>query len=291
MLVAEDLHLDVTGRGDELLRVHSRVAEEAQCFALDSLQRGAKILRPLDQPHPLPAAAGARFDHDRISGFGGEAIELFEALHRPVHTGNDGNSRRTHPSSSLDFGAHRVDRLGRGSYEEEPRIPACAREGSVLREKAVPRMDCLRAGAPGCVNDSLDPEIALRGRCGPDPHRPVGVEDVQRGPIRFGVDGNRLVVHLATGADDSDCDLAAVRNEDSHRTGDSTGARSGECGMRNGGWGVRNGECGMRVGMRSNQWTATPECEGRSADDAIAVIPNGAKRREGSPPHVRLSLS
>ena len=42
----------------------------------------------------------------------------------------------------------------------------------------------------------------------------VGFADVQRGAVDVGIDGHGPDVHLAQRADDADCDLSTIRNED-----------------------------------------------------------------------------
>ena len=67
MGVAEHLHFDVAGREDVLLDQHAIVAERGGGLALARLQHLAKLLRSIDAPHALAAAARDRLDQHRIA--------------------------------------------------------------------------------------------------------------------------------------------------------------------------------------------------------------------------------
>src|SRR5207237_9763518 len=69
------------------------------------------------------------------------------------------------------------------------------------------------------VEDVADAQQASARRRGTDRHRLVGVENVQRGAIGFGVNGDRRIAELATRADDAHGDLSAVGDEDFHGAG------------------------------------------------------------------------
>src|SRR4051812_36279993 len=70
VLVAEHLDLDVTWIFDEFFDEHARIAERALSFRA----RAGKALRDFGlaarNAHALAAAAGGRFDHDRIANLG-----------------------------------------------------------------------------------------------------------------------------------------------------------------------------------------------------------------------------
>ena len=74
-------------------------------------------------------------------------------------------------------------------------------------------MDGLRARSCSRVEDPFLVQIALRGRAGADEIRLVGKAHVERGAIRFGVDGDRRDPELTERSEDADRDLAAVCNE------------------------------------------------------------------------------
>ena len=67
VFVAEHLHLDVPRRTDQLLDVHAPVFERRFGFGERGRERGRQIGRRLDRAHAFPAAAGRRFEQDRIA--------------------------------------------------------------------------------------------------------------------------------------------------------------------------------------------------------------------------------
>ena len=63
--VAEDLHLDVPGVGDEPLEEHGAVAERGGRLAACAADRLGQLRRAGDQPHAAAAAAERRLDQQR----------------------------------------------------------------------------------------------------------------------------------------------------------------------------------------------------------------------------------
>src|SRR5690606_23887264 len=82
-----------------------------------------------------------------------------------------------------------------------------------LGEKAVARVERVAARAPCCVEQPLWIEIALSGRGRADLHGLVGGRDVERSPIRLGVNGDAADPQVAEGAGDAHGDLAPVGDE------------------------------------------------------------------------------
>jgi len=75
-------------------------------------------------------------------------------------------------------------------------------------------MDCVRARDLGGCDNARDFEIALAGGRGADADVVVGEADVQRLAVGLGVDGDGLDTKFAARADDAQCDLAAIRDQD-----------------------------------------------------------------------------
>ena len=99
-----------------------------------------------------------------------------------------------------------------------PASRARPRERRVLREEPVAGVDRVGAGPARGVDDGVDAQVALRGRARADVDRLVGFAHVPRVAIAVGVDGDRRQAHLAARADDPDGDLAAVGDQDFHRS-------------------------------------------------------------------------
>ena len=80
-------------------------------------------------------------------------------------------------------------------------------------EEAVTRMHRLGTGLLAGVDDLLDHQIALGRRRRSDQHRLIRHLDVQRVPVRLGIDRNGLDPQAARGLDDPAGDLAAIGNQ------------------------------------------------------------------------------
>ncbi len=98
VLVAEDLHLDVARRRDELLGIDGVVAEERHCLARHALVGLTQILLALDHAQAFTSAAGTGLNHDREAGTAREVEDLLERLHR---LGQPGHNRHTGGLHSL----------------------------------------------------------------------------------------------------------------------------------------------------------------------------------------------
>ena len=156
----------------------------------------AEALIAIGQPYSSP-----ELDHRR-----GVADLLGRARH-------DRHARRRHALPRADLGAHRLDRRGRRADPDEPGLLAGAGEAGVLGQEPVARVDRLGPARPRRRDDPLDVQVALGGRAGPDQPRLVGAPHVQRPAIGLGVDRDRPDPELAQSAEDTDGDLAAVRDE------------------------------------------------------------------------------
>src|SRR5437588_807220 len=74
--------------------------------------------------------------------------------------------------------AHRLHRFRRRADDAGVGVGAGARDGAVLGEEAVPRVDGVRPGLARGGDDVLDDEVALPRGGRADPHRLVAAADV-----------------------------------------------------------------------------------------------------------------
>jgi len=217
--VGEDLDLDVSGVGEVALEVDSRVPEELLALPGGAFERGFELVGRQGDPEALAAAAAGRLDGHWIADAAGvdDLLGSRQALDRLGRAGNDRNAGCGHQLAGARLGPHRVDRGGRRADEDDPGVLARPGEGGVLGEKAVAGVDSIGAGFLRGVENAIDAQVTLARRRGPDRHRFIGVENVQRGAVRLGVNGHRRVANFAAGAHDANRNLAAIRNQDFHR--------------------------------------------------------------------------
>ena len=202
MRVGKQLHLDVPALLDASLQVDGTVAERGGRFRSRPLDRAEQRIRIAHQTHPLAAATGDRLDEERIADLVARRPKLPRrrfVRQRSAASRHDRNAgaRCRRPGRRLP--PHQVDHVGWRSDERQSRIGHCAGERGVLRQEAVPGMDCVGSGPLRGVNDLRDAKVALTGRVCLEPHRLVGVPHVRRQPVAVGIDRHRWQPHLVAG--------------------------------------------------------------------------------------------
>src|SRR5215211_3148629 len=113
--VGEDLYLHVPEPFQVFLDVDRAVAEVSRCLPARAEVSGLDLGLGLDHPHPLPPAAGARLDNERVTDLGADALDLLHALagavgargHRDARLGCGLAGLRfvTHPGDGARVGA------------------------------------------------------------------------------------------------------------------------------------------------------------------------------------------
>ena len=117
----------------------------------------------------------------------------------------------------FDLVAHLIDDFRRRADENNAFVFAALREGGILRQKTVPRMHRFGAASFTNIDDAVHREIALLRRRGANRVGIVGVFDVQRFAVGFGVDRHRFDIELAASARDPHRDLAPVGDQDTFK--------------------------------------------------------------------------
>ena len=244
VLVAEQLHLDMAGPADELLEKDVR-RRRRRCRPRAGPGRGRRraCRRVRRDAHAAAAAAHRRLDDDRIAELlaparGASSLSR-PAASLPERTGTLAcwampRAATLSPSCSRISGA-RAD-------EDDARASAGPGERSVLREKAVARMDRRRLVLPGPGRRCRDVEIGANRLAGlADAIGLVRLEAVQGEAVLVRVDGDGANAQLVGRAKDANGDLAAIgdqqlanrrgrrflRHDGSFLSGPATSARRG----------------------------------------------------------------
>ena len=213
MAVAHHLHLDVARVVDILLDQHAVVAERRLCLALGADDRRGQFAGGTHHAHAAPAAAGGRLHQHRKADLLRGARQRRLVLRLAMVAGHQRHAGLLHQRLGAGLRAHRLDHLGGRADEHETCIRAGLRELVALRQKAVARMDRLRAGlARGC-KDPVDVEVAVARPRRSEQDRGIGHRHMQRIAIGFGIDGDRPQAERARRADDAAGDLAAVGDQ------------------------------------------------------------------------------
>ena len=182
--VAKHLDLDVARTLYIFFNQHRAVAKAAHGFALAAGQGGGKFGRRLHDAHALATAASAGLDQDGVANAVRLALQERGVLVSAVVAGHQRHTGAFHQLFGFRFQTHSANGAGRGANKGEARVGAGLREGVVLAQKTVARVDGLRAGSQGGVNDGLPAQIAvLRGACA-NVHRLVAQLHVARAGVR-----------------------------------------------------------------------------------------------------------
>ena len=125
--IGEHLDLDVARRRQVFLDQHAVVAEAGFRFALGGSERRGEIGGPLDDLHSLAAAAGGRLDQHGIADRLRFAREHLRVLVVAVIARHERDGGLAHDVLRRRLRAHRRDRCGGRSDEDDPRARAIAR--------------------------------------------------------------------------------------------------------------------------------------------------------------------
>ncbi len=195
-----------------------RASRRAPAIARGQLVGGVHL------PHPLAAAARARFEQHRVAdlldGEGERGVVEAGAV-RPGHHRHPGLG---HGLLGADLVAHRLDGRGRWADERDPGVGAGGGERGVLAQETVAGMDGLSAGGAGRVDHRRDAQVALGRRGRPDPDGHVGQRNVRGMRVGIGVHGDRPDPEPPQRAQHPHGDLAPVGHQ--HRV-KHAGTRSG----------------------------------------------------------------
>ena len=214
VLVDRDLRLDVTHALEAALDVEARVAEGRLGLRARLIPQPLQLLRSGHLAHAATAATGARLQHHRIPDGLRDAQRLGHRLDRTIGTRDHWQAELLHRDARRDLVVEAPQDLGRRTDEHQTVLLADLREVRVLGEEAVAGMDGLRSADQRGRHDRRDVQVALARRGGTDADG--FVREVHRQAVRIGlaVHEHGLDAELATRADDSQRDLAAIGDQD-----------------------------------------------------------------------------
>ena len=195
MCVGEQLDLDVARTLDVALAKDAVVTECRLGLASRRFERLCELGRIPDHPHSAAAAARCRLDDQR------------EADLARLSARNDRYACRLRDSLRLELVAADTQRVRRRSDPDELRRVHRFGEVGVLGEEAVAGMDRIGTRLLGGADVLFREEVAA------DLHRLVRGACMERAPVVRGDDGNGLDPELARRAEDTQRDLAPVRDE------------------------------------------------------------------------------
>ncbi len=215
LLVAEDLHLDVTGAGDHLFKIALAVSKGGLGLAPAFQHLVLQLLGAFDRAHAATAAPPGRLEHQGIADLLGLLRDLVEIVAQNLGGGNHrhtGLNRHLAGAGLVTKGAHG---FGLGTDKGDAGGSAGVHEIGVFRQQAIPRVDRICARGLGNADDLFDRQIGLNGaKPFADAIGLIRLEAVQPQLVFLREDGHRLLPHLVRRTHDADRDLAPVGYQD-----------------------------------------------------------------------------
>ena len=186
--------------------------------------RGGFRLRPrkavfyfparIGDAHPLAAAAGRGFEHDRIADFLGDfgrRRRIFDGAEKARQGRNAGGARKLFCGNLV---AHHRKSAAVRADEGQSGLLKRIGEGRALRKKSIARMHCFGIGLLAGLDDFLDGKIRFgRGRRA-DADRLIRHADERRISIRLRIGGDAGNAHPMRRLEDAAGDFAAIGDED-----------------------------------------------------------------------------
>ena len=209
--VADHLHLDMAGCGQQLLDIEIAIAEGLARFRTAAREGLVDLLQVLDGPHAAAAAAGNGLEHHGAMR-GGKAPRLLQRR-RPAGSRHHRNGGALGQAPGADLVAEQRQRVAGRTDEDQACRRAACREIRVLTEETVARMDRGSARFTGSGQDRILVEIGGR----PLPRqraRLIDITRVQRCRVVGSVDADRAKAKLARRPGDADGDFASVGDQD-----------------------------------------------------------------------------
>ena len=214
MLVAEQLHFDVTRLRNEFLDEDVGGAERGHRLALSRLEQTGEILGLEHHAHAASAATVGRFENDRITERLRQLLPVGDIGNRFRAASQDRHSRRPSQLACGDLVAKLLQNLDRRPDELNPRRIARRRKQRVFGEESVTGMDRIDTRLFRDADDRGDVEVRL-DRLAPlaDLIRLIRLEAVQRVAVFMRVDGDRADAKFVSGSENSDGDFTTIGNE------------------------------------------------------------------------------
>ena len=214
VLVREDLHFDVLRLDEELLDEDVLVSESLSRLVLNHLELAADVLVGVAASHAASAAAGGSLQDDRIAVFVRDLNGLVRALQRLGRAGNDRDAAGDRGGLRRQLIAHLRQDARRRSDELNAGLFTGPREIRILRKEAVTGMNRGSSALLRQVDDAGNIQISAQRRLVlTDQVSLIRLNAEQAVRILVRVHGQSADTQVIARAEDTDCDLTAVRSQ------------------------------------------------------------------------------
>ena len=213
--VAENLHFDMASVANELFKVEPAISEGCLGLGGGLIERCAKRFDGFRDADATSAAARRSLDHDGKADFLRELPRFIKICNAAFGTGHDRHARALRRTARRGLVAHGSDRLAFRTDEDQPGRLYRFREDGILGEKAVTRMNGVRAGRLGRGKNRFDVEIGFRRLERTDIDRFVRHANRQRVGVGCAVNLNGFDAKLPRRALNAHGYLAAIGDQQS----------------------------------------------------------------------------
>ena len=171
---------------NKLFQIEPAIPEGCLGFSGSLIERRAKRFGGFRDADAASAAARRSLDHDRKTDLLGKLPRFIRIYNTAFGTGHDGHAGALRRTASRGLVAHGSDGLAFRTDENQPGRLYRVREDRILGEKAIARMNGVRAGRLGSGKNGFDVKIGFRRLKRTDIDRFVGHANRQQ----IGVDGD-----------------------------------------------------------------------------------------------------
>ena len=213
MRVAENLNLDMARRFNKSFQQDAVAAKRIERFATATLQRGGKLSGRADNTHTFATTAVGRLNHQRITDGIGLRLQELRILIGTGVTGHDRHAGGLHQILSAGFGAHLAHRFGARTDERQTGLLHGLGKVGVLRQKAIARVNRLRAATQCDIQNYIATQIRLGRRITANRIGFVGLQHMLRHGVGCGVHRHRSNAQTLSGANDAAGDFAAIGDQ------------------------------------------------------------------------------
>ncbi|CAB4621967.1 unannotated protein [freshwater metagenome] len=214
MLIADQLHFNVSWPREVFLNVDLIATEECFCFTLCRVHCFLHFCCRMHHFHSAATATECRFNCYWPTELGTEIGDLFCVGAKFRSSGNDRGSAAQCSLTARHFVTHFIDCFWWWSDEGNTHCGDCASEVGVLTEEAVARVHAISTAVCDGLQDGLGVEIALCCSLSAKSKCLVGETHMEGIAVEFGIHSDSGDTHFSGSTDDTDSDFAAVGDKD-----------------------------------------------------------------------------